>query len=36
MRVAVPTSNTPEFTQTMTVSSDLTAQIGRVGLNYRF
>jgi outer membrane immunogenic protein len=36
MRVAVPTSNTPGFTQTMTVSSDLTAQIGRLGLNYRF
>ncbi len=36
MRVAVPTSNTPGFTQTMSVSSDLTAQIGRLGLNYRY
>ena len=36
MRVAVPTSNTPDFTQTMSVNSDLTAQIGRFGLNYRF
>jgi outer membrane immunogenic protein len=36
MRVAVPITNTPEFTQTMTVKSDLTAQIGRLGVNYRF
>jgi outer membrane immunogenic protein len=36
MRVAVPTTNTPAFTQTMSVTSDVMAQIGRVGLNYRF
>jgi hypothetical protein len=36
MRVAVPTSNTPEYTQTMSVSSDLTAQIGRLGVSYRY
>ena len=36
MRTAVPISNTPGFTQTMSVSSDLTAQIGRFGLSYRF
>ena len=36
MRVAVPTSNTPQYSQTIYVSSDLTAQIGRLGLNYRF
>jgi outer membrane immunogenic protein len=36
IRASVPTSNTPQFTQTMSVTSDLTAQIGRVGLNYRF
>jgi outer membrane immunogenic protein len=36
MRVAVPITNTPAFTQTMSVSSDLTAQIGRLGVNYRF
>jgi outer membrane immunogenic protein len=35
MRVAVPTTNAT-FSQTMSVSSDVTAQIGRVGLNYRF
>jgi outer membrane immunogenic protein len=36
MRVAVPITNTSQFSQTMSVSSELTAQIGRVGLNYRF
>ena len=36
MRAAVPITNTPAFTQTMSVRSDLTAQIGRLGLNYRF
>jgi outer membrane immunogenic protein len=35
IRVAVPTSNAA-FSQTMSVSSDAAAQIGRVGLNYRF
>jgi outer membrane immunogenic protein len=36
MRVPVPTSNTPGFTQTMLVDADLTAHIARVGLNYRY
>jgi outer membrane immunogenic protein len=36
LRVPVPTSNSPGFTQTMSVSSDLTAQVGRLGLNYRY
>ncbi len=36
MRVPVPTSNTAAFTQTMQVDAQLTAQIARLGLNYRF
>ncbi|MET0192754.1 MAG: outer membrane beta-barrel protein [Hyphomicrobiaceae bacterium] len=36
MRVAVPITNTPAFTQSMSANSDLTAQIGRLGLNYRY
>jgi outer membrane immunogenic protein len=36
MRVGVPITNTPQFSQTMTVSSDLTAQIGRLGVSYRY
>jgi outer membrane immunogenic protein len=36
MRVGVPTMNTPQFSQTMTVSSDLTAQIGRLGVSHRY
>jgi outer membrane immunogenic protein len=36
MHVAVPTSNTAAFSQTMRVDADLKAQIGRLGLNYRF
>lgn len=34
-KVAVPTSNTPFFTQTMQVDADLSAQVARVGINYR-
>jgi outer membrane immunogenic protein len=33
--LAVATSNTPEYTQTMVVDADLTAQVARVGINYR-
>lgn len=36
MGVSVPTSNTAAFTQTMHVDTQLTAQIARLGLNYRF
>jgi outer membrane immunogenic protein len=36
MSVAVPTSNSPAFTQTMRVEADLSASIARVGLNYNF
>ena len=36
MRIAVPTSNTAAFTQTMLVDADLTVQTARVGLNYRY
>jgi outer membrane immunogenic protein len=36
INLVVPTSNTPEYTQTMGVSSDLTAQIGRLGISYRY
>ena len=36
MQVLVPTSNTPTFTQTMQVNADLTAQVARLGLNFRF
>ena len=36
MRVPVPTSNTAAFTQTMQVDVDLTVQIARLGLNYKF
>jgi outer membrane immunogenic protein len=35
MSVAVPTSNTAAFTQTMLVDADLSAQVARVGINYR-
>jgi outer membrane immunogenic protein len=35
MNVAVPTSNSPAFTQTMFVEADLSAQVARVGINYR-
>jgi len=35
MSVAVPTSNSPAFTQTMFVDADLSAQVARVGINYR-
>jgi outer membrane immunogenic protein len=35
MGVAVPTSNSPAFTQTMFVDADLSAQVARVGINYR-
>jgi outer membrane immunogenic protein len=34
--IAVPVSNTTDFTQTMTVDADLSANIARAGLNYRF
>ena len=34
--VPVPTSNTPAYSQTMLVSSDLVAQLVRVGIDYRF
>jgi outer membrane immunogenic protein len=33
--VAVPLSNTLAFTQTMLVDADLSAQVARVGINYR-
>ncbi len=33
--LAVATSNTPDFTQTMVVDADLSAQVARVGINYR-
>lgn len=33
--VPVPTSNTPAFAQTMQVDADLSAQVARVGVNYR-
>jgi outer membrane immunogenic protein len=36
MGVSVPTSNTAAFSQTMQVDTQLTAQIARLGLNYRF
>ena len=36
MNVLVPVSNTAAFTQTMQVNADLTAQIARLGLNFRF
>jgi outer membrane immunogenic protein len=36
MRVGVPITNTPQFSQTVTISSDLTAQIGRLGVSYRY
>jgi outer membrane immunogenic protein len=32
---AVATSNTADFTQTMVVDADLSAQVARVGINYR-
>jgi outer membrane immunogenic protein len=32
---AVATSNTEEFQQTMTIDADLSAQVARVGVNYR-
>lgn len=35
MQAAVPVSNTPAFTQTMQTSTDLNAQIARIGLNAR-
>jgi outer membrane immunogenic protein len=35
INVAVPTSNSPAFTQTMFVDADLSAQVARVGINYR-
>ena len=36
MNVLVPVSNTAAFSQTMQVNADLTAQIARLGLNFRF
>jgi outer membrane immunogenic protein len=36
MHVLVPVSNTAAFSQTMQVNADLTAQIARLGLNFRF
>jgi outer membrane immunogenic protein len=33
---AVPTSNTPTFSQTMQVKTDLSASLARVGVNYKF
>jgi outer membrane immunogenic protein len=33
--VAVPTSNTLAYTQTIHVDADLSAQVARVGINYR-
>jgi outer membrane immunogenic protein len=36
MHVLVPTSNTAAFGQTMRVDAELTAQIARLGLNFRF
>jgi outer membrane immunogenic protein len=35
MSVAVPTSNTAAFAQTMLVDADLSAQVARIGINYR-
>ena len=35
MTVAVPVSNTAAFAQTMQVEADLSAQVARVGINYR-
>ncbi len=34
--IAVPTSNTAAFTQTMVIDADLKAQLARVGLNYHY
>ena len=34
--IAVPTSNTSAFAQTMYVDADLSASLARLGLNYRF
>jgi outer membrane immunogenic protein len=34
-RIAVPTTNTPAYGQTMHVDADLNASLARVGLNYR-
>jgi outer membrane immunogenic protein len=34
--IAVPTSNTSAYTQTMHVDADLSASLARLGLNYRF
>lgn len=34
--VLVPTSNTPLFTQTIGVKADLSTNIARIGLNYKF
>ena len=36
MGVAVPTSNTAAFTQTMHVNADLNASLARVGLNFKY
>jgi outer membrane immunogenic protein len=36
MNILVPVSNTAAFSQTMQVNADLTAQIARLGLNFRF
>ena len=36
MNVLVPVSNTAAFSQTMQVNADLTAQVARLGLNFRF
>ena len=35
MGVAVPVSNSPAFTQTIFVDTDLSSQVARVGINYR-
>jgi outer membrane immunogenic protein len=35
MGVVVPTSNSPAFTQTMVVDADLSAQVARIGINFR-
>jgi outer membrane immunogenic protein len=35
MNVAVPLSNSPAFTQTMVVNADLSAQVARIGINFK-
>lgn len=36
VNVAVPTSNTPDYTQTIQADFGLTVNLARIGLNYRF